>query len=455
MTDDLDFTSYVSARWAQLVHCLIGIGAPPGPAHDGAADTLSRVHDDWDARDDWADIDVHVVRELFDGWDRRKDAWWTDPVPESEVKDLADAGWPEVEAQLDVMETADRRALVLERVVGLAPDQIRDLTGTQVRRAEFGSVPELLPVLEQLPLDPPPIEAVIAASANRRRHRRTISIASALALVLVAGMVALLVVSREEPTTKEGPEQFASVESIAYPNPSPMAWYADGTLFLPKTQVKVRDVREFAQWGDGAVYLDVRGNLVTVTGDGDRVRIAQLGLEATFAVFDEANQVVWVDPVVPELVLYDLETDERVLERELSESASRIVFVEEDLAYLTYAENFIRVDLRDGVIDPASDLRLPGELDRYGPYALTREGGGASTARVRLYDTLTEIPIQLDIEEPRSVSAARFAADGSVMLLVEPPGARVSEVQRCEPPYDECRLVAFFPAGGARSLLPL
>ena len=34
-------------------------------------------------------------------------------------------------------------------------------------------------------------------------------------------------------------------------------------------------------------------------------------------------------------------------------------------------------------------------------------------------------------------------------------GARISEVRRCEPPYDECRLVAFFPAGGARSLLPL
>ncbi len=51
------------------------------------------------------------------------------------------------------------------------------------------------------------------------------------------------------------------------------------------------------------------------------------------------------------------------------------------------------------------------------------------------------------------MSAARFAADGSVMLLVEPPGARVSEVQRCEAPYDECRLVAFFPPGGARSLL--
>ncbi len=353
MTDDLDFTSYVSARWAQLVRCLIGIGAPPGPAHDGTADTLSRVHDDWDGRDEWADIDVHVVRELFDRWDRRRDAWWTEPVPQSEVEDLAEAGWPEVEAQLDVMQVADRRALVLERVVGLAPDQIRDLTGVPVRRPEYGSVPELGPVLEQVPVDPPPIEALIAASASRRRRRLKTSIASGLALLLVAGLVALLVANREEPTTEEGPEQFATAESIAYPNPSPMAWYADGSLYLPQTQVEVRDVREFAQWGDGAVYLDVRGNLITVSRDGERVRIATMGLEATFAVFDEADQVVWVDPVVPELVLYDLATDERVLERELSESSSRIAFVEEDLAYLTHGENFIRVDLRDGVIDPA------------------------------------------------------------------------------------------------------
>ena len=304
-------------------------------------------------------------------------------------------------------------------------------------------------------MDPPPIEALIAASASRRRRRLKTSIASGLALLLLGGGTAALVVSRDEPTVEEGPEQFATAESIAYPNPSPMAWYADGTLYLTQTQVEVRDVREFAQWGDGAVYLDVRGNLVTVSRDGERVRIATLGLEATFAVFDGADQVVWVDPAVPELVLYDLTADERVLERELSEEPSRLAYVDEDLAYLTHGDQFISVDLSDGVIDPASDRRLPGELDRYGPYALTREGGGADTSRVRLYNTLTESPIQLDVEEPRSVSAARFAADGSVMLLVEPPGARVSEVQRCEAPYDECRLVAFFPPGGARSLLPL
>ena len=455
MTDDLDFTAYVSARWAHLVRCLIGIGVPPGHAHDVTADTLSRVHDDWDARDEWADIDVHVMRELFERWDRRKDAWWTGPIPESEAVDLAEAGWPEVEAELDLIEVADRRALVLDRVVGLSPDQITDLTGAHLRSLDYGSVPDLLSVLEQVPVDPPPVGALIAASASRRRRRRTISIASALALVLVAAGMAALVVSRDEPTPEEGPERFATAESIAYPNPSPMAWYADGTFYLPQTQVEVRDVREFAQWGDGAVYLDVRGNLITVSRDGERVRIATLGLEATFAVFDEADQVVWVDPTVPELVLYDLATDERVLERELSEEPSRLAYVEEGLAYLTHGDQFISVGLRDGVIDPATDRRLPGELDRFRDYALTREGGGAATARVRLYDTVRFDPVPLDIEEPRSVSAARFTSSGTVILLVEPPGARLSEVRRCNPPYDECRLVAFFPPGGARSLLPL
>jgi hypothetical protein len=234
-----------------------------------------------------------------------------------------------------------------------------------------------------------------------------------------------------------------------------MAWYADGTLFLTETRIIVRDVREFAEWGDGAVYLDLRGNLITISPEGTRVRIATLGLDATFAVFDEADQVVWVDPAVPELVLYDLATDEQVLVRELSESSSRIAYVEEGLAYLTFGEDFISVDLEDGVIAPATDRRLPGELDRDSPYALTREGGGAATPRVRLYDTVTESPIQLDVEHPRDVSAARFASDGSVMLLVEPPGTPLGEVHRCEPPYDECRRIAFFPSGGARSLLPL
>src|SRR5690349_13943213 len=112
MTDDLDFTSYVTARWAHLVRCLIGTGVPPRLAHDGVAETLSRVHDEWDDRDEWADIDVHVVRELFGRWDRRADAWWAEPVPDSETEDLAEAGWPGIEAELDRMDVDDRRALV-------------------------------------------------------------------------------------------------------------------------------------------------------------------------------------------------------------------------------------------------------------------------------------------------------------------------------------------------------
>ncbi len=456
MTDDLDFTSYVTARWAQLVRCLVAIGVPLGLAHEVAADTLSRVHDEWDARDEWADIDVHVLRDLFDRWDRRRDAWWERPPSESDAEDLAEAGWPDVEAQLDRMDADDRRALVLGAVVGLAPDQVSEVIGARVRRLEHAGIPELLPTVELVPVDPPPVEALIAASAGRRRGRRRSSIGAALALVLVAGLVTLLVVTRDDDpvTDDEGPERFATVESVAYANPSPIAWYADGTLYLPKTQVDVNDVREFAQWGDGAVYLDLRGNLITVDRDGVRIRIATLGLQASFAVFDDQDKAVWVDPAVPELVVYDLVSDERVLVRELSEQSSRIVLVEEGLAYLTYGENFIQVDLGDGLIKPADDVRLPGELDRLGQYALTREGGGAATSRVRLYDLRTTRPVPLDLEKPRSVSAARFAPDGSVLLLVEAPRARISEVRRCAQPFGHCRLVAFFPAGGARSLLP-
>ncbi len=455
MTDDLDFTSYVTARWAQLVHCLIAVGVPPGLAQDATADTFSRIHDDWDERDEWADIDVHVIQDLFDRWDGRRDAWWDVPVAASETEELDDAGWPEVEAELDRLEPAERRALVLERVVGLGPDQVRELTGGPVRRPDYARVPDLLPVLELIPVDPPPVEAMIAASARRRRGRRRTSIAAAFAVVLVVGVVALLVATHEEPEQKDEPERFATVASAEYRNPSPIAFYATGTMYLLESRVDVRDVREFAQWGEGAVYLDIRGNLVTVGPDGSRVRIATLGLAATFAVFDEDDLVVWVDPVVPELVVYDLAADERVLERELSEQSSSIAFVEEGFAFLNYGDEFVRVDLEDGVIDPATDIRLPGELDRFESLALTREGGGAATARLRLYDTLTDRPIPLDIDDPLSVSDARFAPDGSVMLLVEPPKARISEVRRCEPPYEYCRLTAFFPAGGARSLLPL
>ena len=115
----------------------------------------------------------------------------------------------------------------------------------------------------------------------------------------------------------------------------------------------------------------------------------------------------------------------------------------------------LRVGFDDGELDPVPEQRMPGELDRYDNLVLAREGGSTVWARVRLYDINRSIgaAIPLGISEPTTVSDARFGPDGSVMLLLEPPGARFSEVRRCEPPYDSCRLVAYFPSGGARALL--
>ena len=133
--------------------------------------------------------------------------------------------------------------------------------------------------------------------------------------------------------------------------------------------------------------------------------------------------------------------------------SSRLVSLEGQRAYLTSDEGFFAVGLDDGAIREAVDWRLPGELDRAGRYVLTREGGGAATSRVRLNDTTTGRPVRLDIDDPGHVSAARFAPDGAVILLVEPPTAQISEVRRCEPPYDKCPRIGFYPAGGARAVL--
>src|ERR1044072_3787724 len=116
MTDERDFTSYVTARWAQLVRCLVAAGAPLGAAHRGAAETLSRCHDDWDDRDERSDLDVHVARALFDRWEPRRDAWWTVPVSDEDAEALEAAGWPDLEARLDTINPADRQALVISEV---------------------------------------------------------------------------------------------------------------------------------------------------------------------------------------------------------------------------------------------------------------------------------------------------------------------------------------------------
>jgi hypothetical protein len=453
MEDDRDFTSYVAARWTPLVHCLVALGGPPDRAHRVTERALSSCHDDWEARDEWGDVDVHVVGELLDHWDRDRDAWWEESVPSVDDETLVEAGWPPFEAELDRMSVPDRRALVLCAVAGLSEEQAQALTGVDGPRPDAPPADDLRMALELVPVQPPRVESMIAASQTRRRRRRGASIAGVVALLAAAGVVTALVLRHSDPPAAEPGTTFAPVRSLPYNNPSPVAWYAAGTLYLPHSQVPLRDVVDFAQWDDGAVYLDVRGNLVTVTRDGERERIATPGPGSTFVVSDVADAVAWVEFGGPELVVYDLETGERRVERRLESVGARLVSVEDRLALLTVDDDVLAVDLSDGSIEPTVDRRLPGELDRHGRYVLTREGGGGPAARIRLIDTTTSRPLSLPIVETRDVAAARFGPDGSVVLLFDPQEGSVTVVRVCEPPYDYCVPVEWFPAGGARPLL--
>ena len=453
MTDDRDFTSYVAARWTPLVRSLVALGAPLAAAHRSAAETLSRCHDAWDERDAWVDLDVHVFQDLVNRWEHRRDAWWERPLGDDEVEALTAAGWPGVEAELDRIDVPDRKALVLHAVGGLTEAQVLDVAGAEGVPSNPTLVTEVHDALEMLPVDQPPLAEMIAASQHRRGRRRAFSIAAGVAVVAVAGVVTALVL-RYDPPADQDPETFDRVRSRAYNSPSPVAWYGSGTLYLPHSQVDLRDVRDFAQWDDGAVYLDLRGNLVTVNRDGYRDLIATLGPDSSFYVSDTEDEIVWVDSDGPELVDYDLDTGERRLELDLEGDRARIVSLQDTTAYVASGEQLLSVDLDDGAVDVVPDWRLPGELDRDGRFVLTQEGAGAATARIRLYDTDTGRPVPLDIDEPRSVTAARFGPDGSVVLILEPPGVQVSELHRCISPYGPCMLIAWFPAGGARSRLP-
>jgi len=453
MTDERDFTAYVTARWAQLVRCLVAMGAPLGIAHDAVGDALSRCHDEWDDRDEWADLDVHVVRDLFERWDHRRDDWWAAPVPEADAEALEDAGWPALEERLDPLTPEDRRALVVSEVLGMGPDQVRAIAGTETRHQSLELAGQLHEVLDLLPVDPPPLEAMAAASRQRRRRRRTVSIGAVAVLVLVGALVTVLAVRHEEPAEGVPPERFASVRSVPYDNPSPVAWYSGGTLYLPHSQLALRDVRQFAQWRDGAVYLDVRGNLLTVSAKGDRARITTLGSTGTFGVLDEQDDVVWIDPRGPELVVHDLVEGTDRLTIPLNDAATRIVDVDGRTAYLETDVQLLTADLRSGDLHVVPDERMEGEIDRYKGYALAREGP-SEFSQIRLYELKTGEPVPLLVDGPEAVSDARFGSDGSVMLLIEPESrAQISEVRRCPPPYQECRTLAIFPTGGARPLL--
>lgn len=451
MTDDGDFTSYVAARWTHLVRSLVALGLPLGVAETCAADALSRCHDDWDERDGWADLDVHVARELFEAWERRRDPWWERPVPVEESEALADGGWSAVEPVLDRMPEAERRGLVLREVAGLGAEQAREVTGVEPPHADPAVVGDLRAVLDALPVDPPHVEAMISSSRSRLRRRRTVSLGAALALVLIGGGIAALVLDDRE-RGGGGSTDLAPVDSVRQFNASPIAFYADGSLFLPRAKVELQDVRQLAEWNGGAVYLDVSGNLATVTEDGERRLIEALGPEGSFAVSDFQERLVWIDPDGPELVDYDLAAGERVLEVPLP-AAATMTLLEGNRAYFTTDEGYFLVELADGAVRRATDWRLPGELDRNGRFVLTRESGWAIGSRVRLIDTATGRPVPLRLAEPTAVSAAGFAPDGAVILLVEPAGASISEVRRCAAPYDYCPRIAFFTSGGARAVL--
>ncbi len=246
-------------------------------------------------------------------------------------------------------------------------------------------VADLHDALEMLPVDQPPLAEMIAASQHRRGRRRAFSIAAGVAVVAVAGVVTALVL-RYDPPADQDPETFDPVTSRTYDNPSPLAWYGAGTLYLPHSQVDLRDVREFAQWDDGAVYLDLRSNLVTVTKDGDRDRIATLGPDSSFFVSDTEDEVVWVDSDGPELVDYDLDTGERLLEIDLEGDRARIVSLQDRTAYVASGEQLLSVDLDAGTVDEVPDWRLPGELDRDGRYRADpggRRGGHGSDPALR------------------------------------------------------------------------
>jgi hypothetical protein len=114
----------------------------------------------------------------------------------------------------------------------------------------------------------------------------------------------------------------------------------------------------------------------------------------------------------------------------------------------------LTADLKTGDVNVVPDTRLPGELDRSDDYVLAREQAGSDASPIQLIDIDTGEPVPIDVREGESVSDARFGTDGSVMLLIEPPGgAQISEIRRCSPPFTDCRALAYFPSGGARPLL--
>lgn len=261
---------YAAARRPDLVRLAVLLGSPPDHAAVLADRTLAGVRAGWSELIA-GDPDDQLVDLLLEQRALDRTAWW-DRVRPDEVLP------PEL-APLDRLDPRTRAAVVWG-ALGRDPASVGDhvpvdpgLPGLVARVAAGVPVP---PEVVRIPL--------------RSRSSRRLVLGAAAAAVAVGLLVPVL--GPDERPVAEPP--LGPVAVGGRPNPAPVAWYAAGRIHLDDGSAAVPDVVALVEMGAGAVYLDVDGRVVALSGTGERTLLGQAVVEPGLVGSAVRGRVAWV-----------------------------------------------------------------------------------------------------------------------------------------------------------------
>ncbi len=441
MRADVDFESYAAARWHPVVWTLVLLGVPPGHAATLAREALAQRRSEWSHQDAFDDLDAELYRAVLDRKHRDGAAWWAEPPIDDQL-------WTELEPELDRLTPAQREWLILRHVAELPESYAAAVIGEEPdlpRGVPTGE--RLRDVTRSVPIQQPDLEQVAAMAGSLRDRRRRRGLLGTLALLGLGGAVALVVAltAGDEPATSPS-RPLDPVEVTRAATGAAIPWYAEGQLHLRFFVLDIPDLRDVASINNGAVYTDSEGDLIQVEDQGERSRLATIGLDGTFVASDEDGLVAWLAAEEDStLVVRSLTARSDVLRVDVQGSGRVIavdsgsVFVHDDRGDVEISietEEVTRLD-EAGLLDVASKVRIfqeaptrihvvqplfdiefawPGEraqLSEDGNFALAWVGD-----EVAIYDTRSGDQLVPDLAPNSSVLAAEFGPDETITYLV-------------------------------------
>lgn len=88
MDRDADFSTYVAARWPDLVRAAVLLGCSRPEAEDVTQTALARCYSSWGRVCRAGDRDAYVYRTLVNCWAKSRRRRWTAEVPTEQVPEL-------------------------------------------------------------------------------------------------------------------------------------------------------------------------------------------------------------------------------------------------------------------------------------------------------------------------------------------------------------------------------